>query len=62
MQLERAREIYFSPNTIEVLHAGNPVWITHLHTNNNNVEVKNITNDSIIEVPVWELSEGRALG
>ncbi|MGE4282962.1 MAG: small, acid-soluble spore protein, H family [Clostridia bacterium] len=61
MQFERAREIYFSPKTIEVLHTGNPVWITHLHSDSNNIEVKNMTNDSIIVVSVSELSEGRTL-
>jgi H-type small acid-soluble spore protein len=63
MQFERAREIFFSPNTIEVLHHGKPVWITHLHANRNSAEVKNIaSNDTTIEVPVSELSEGRVLG
>ena len=64
MQFERAREIFFSPSTVEVLHDGKPVWITHLHSNNGNAEVKHITStkNEIAEVPVNELTEGRVIG
>ncbi len=61
MLFERAKEIYFSPHTIEVLHDGSPVWITNLNITNSHIEVKkfNFVSDNMLEVPVNELVEGR---
>lgn len=63
MNFERAKEIYFSPKTIEVLHKGNPVWITNLDTGNQQVEIKNFGNDIDMkkQVPATQLSEGNIL-
>ncbi len=61
MLFERAKEIYFSPDTVEVLHDGSPVWITDLNDTNSHIEIKkfNPTADNMLEVPVTELVEGR---
>ncbi|MBC7766149.1 MAG: small, acid-soluble spore protein, H family, partial [Hyphomonadaceae bacterium] len=34
MNIERAKEIYFNPNTIEVLYQGTPVWINYVDPEN----------------------------
>ncbi|WHH61489.1 small, acid-soluble spore protein, H family [Petroclostridium sp. X23] len=57
MRFERAKEIFLSPSTIEVLHGDDPVWITRLDSEQQSVEINNLTSDTTSEVPASELSE-----
>ncbi|SET63560.1 small acid-soluble spore protein H (minor) [Natronincola peptidivorans] len=59
MNFNRAQEIVNSPNHIEVLHQGKPVWITGLDSQRNVAEVQEeaqaVGNKK--EVPLKELIE-----
>ncbi|QCX33131.1 small, acid-soluble spore protein, H family [Caloramator sp. E03] len=55
MLTRRALEIMQSPNNIEVLYKSKPVWLENVE--GSNVKVKDLTNNSILEVPVSELQE-----
>lgn len=55
MLTKRALEIMQSPNNIEVLYKSKPVWLENVE--GNSVKVKDLTNNSILEVPASELQE-----
>lgn len=56
MDLGRAQEILKSPETIQVLYQGTPVWIEKVHSTNS-AEVTLLNNNEKINVPVNELME-----
>lgn len=53
---ERARQIIDSPQKIEVLYQGSPVWIENV-TDNNTANVTYIETHDKVEVPVYRLVE-----
>lgn len=58
MDMHRARQIVDAEETIEVLHAGSPVWIERLKPENNTAVVKPLdARGTAREVPVTELVE-----
>lgn len=59
MTFERATEIYYSPDKINVYHKGRPVWMYALDGTNNTVEIEYTeTHDEVAKVMVDELTEG----
>lgn len=61
MKLDRANEIYNSQSNYEVLYEGNPVWINSIDTNNKSANIKFISNNATMDVPVGYLMEGKKL-
>lgn len=58
MNVDRAKEILQSPNTIDVTYQGKSVWITDIDSKKATAHVRMpMTTDNIIEVLVDELSE-----
>ncbi|MDK2932846.1 MAG: Small acid-soluble spore protein family [Clostridiales bacterium] len=63
MDFNTAKEIYYSPDKIEVFHQGKPVWMYALDETNNTVEIKYInTRDTVAKVRVEELTKGKTIG
>ncbi len=59
MEFERAKQIYYSPDKINVLHKGQPVWISNLDSSNNTVEIEYLqSRDDYAKVNALELTEG----
>ncbi len=58
MEFKRAKQIYYSPDKIDVLHNGQPVWISNLDSTNNTVEVQYLqSQDMYAKVNSLELTE-----
>ncbi|MEW6574212.1 MAG: H-type small acid-soluble spore protein [Bacillota bacterium] len=58
MNLERARQIIQSEETIKVLFDGSPVWIENLNAKGNKAIVRTLDEArNVLEVPVTELVE-----
>lgn len=58
MNFERAQQIFNSPETIEVLHNGNQVWIERLNTAHQTAYISMQTpSEQKLTVPVSELKE-----
>ncbi|OPJ55049.1 H-type small acid-soluble spore protein [Alkalithermobacter paradoxus] len=57
MQIRRAKEIVTSPESIEVIYKGKPVWIESINNQTNSAYVKYLDNSERMEVPVMELVE-----
>lgn len=56
MNFERAKEIFQSPNTIEVLYQGNPIWIEELDEESQTARI-HTNDDQRMTVPVQQLRE-----
>jgi len=61
MDFNRAREIFNSPENIEVLLDGTPVWIENLDPGRESARVRPMNGKESREVPVAELVEGRLI-
>jgi H-type small acid-soluble spore protein len=57
MRLKRAEEIFYSPEKIAVYYKNNPVWIENIDANKDNVDIRLLDTNSILNVPVWDLTE-----
>jgi small acid-soluble spore protein H (minor) len=56
MNFERAKEIFQSPKTIEVLYQGNPIWIEELDEESQTAHI-HTNDDQRMTVPVEQLRE-----
>ncbi len=56
MDVKRAQEILKSPETIQVLHNGSPVWIENIK-DNNTADVTYFEGNRRETVPVYKLVE-----
>ncbi|KXZ40629.1 small acid-soluble spore protein H (minor) [Alkalithermobacter thermoalcaliphilus JW-YL-7 = DSM 7308] len=57
MQIRRAKEIVASPENVEVIYKGKPVWIESINNQTNSAYVRYLDNSERMEVPVMELVE-----
>lgn len=57
MKLERAKEIFNSYGVVNVNYKSKPVWIEDIYLEENSVQVKVLSTDEVLEVPVGELKE-----
>jgi len=57
MKLERAKEIFDSYGVIDVSYKSKPIWIENIYFEENSAQVKVLSTDEILEVPVGELKE-----
>lgn len=58
MDFPRAKQIFESPQVIEVKYRGKPVWIESLDREGGTASVSTDTDKQILTVPVAELNEG----
>jgi small acid-soluble spore protein H (minor) len=57
MKLERAKEIFDSYGVIEVSYKSKPIWIENIYLEENTAQVKVLSSNEVLEVPVGELKE-----
>ncbi|MDF2891581.1 MAG: small acid-soluble spore protein H-type [Clostridia bacterium] len=57
MKLRRAEEIFNSSDKIDVFYRNSPVWIESIDPNKDNVDIKLLESNTIMNVPVWDLRE-----
>lgn len=57
MKLERAKEIFDSYGVIEVSYKSKPIWIESIYLEENTAQVKVLSSNEVLEVPVGELKE-----
>ena len=56
----RAQQIMQSPESLQVLYQGSPVWLENINSNNT-VKVTRLDSNDKIEVPVYMLVENTSV-
>lgn len=57
MKLKRAEEIFNSANKINVFYRDSPVWIDHVDSVKDNVDITLLETNTTLNVPIWDLRE-----